>query len=106
MDGLWVVGCKGGLQPQAGPTCIWEEFGGTLEPRPTLVYFQVRSRDISIEEWKGSETYNPNTAYGKTLALTPPAEAEVLGPSPQGPATASWPGSLSPCPLLSYLEAE
>uniref|UniRef100_G1TAN2 CDKN1A interacting zinc finger protein 1 n=1 Tax=Oryctolagus cuniculus TaxID=9986 RepID=G1TAN2_RABIT len=25
---------------------------------------QVRSRDISIEEWKGSETYNPNTAYG------------------------------------------
>ncbi|XP_004757283.1 cip1-interacting zinc finger protein isoform X4 [Mustela putorius furo] len=25
---------------------------------------QVRSRDISIEEWKGSETYSPNTAYG------------------------------------------
>lgn len=24
----------------------------------------MRSRDISIEEWKGSETYNPNTAYG------------------------------------------
>ncbi|XP_048079224.1 cip1-interacting zinc finger protein isoform X11 [Ursus arctos] len=24
---------------------------------------QVRSRDISIEEWKGSETYSPNTAY-------------------------------------------
>ncbi|XP_058549952.1 cip1-interacting zinc finger protein isoform X6 [Neofelis nebulosa] len=25
---------------------------------------QVRSRDISIEEWKGSETYSPSTAYG------------------------------------------
>ncbi|XP_066896737.1 cip1-interacting zinc finger protein isoform X6 [Kogia breviceps] len=25
---------------------------------------QVRSRDISIEEWKGSEAYSPNTAYG------------------------------------------
>ncbi|PNI69104.1 CIZ1 isoform 9 [Pan troglodytes] len=25
---------------------------------------QVRSRDISREEWKGSETYSPNTAYG------------------------------------------
>ncbi|XP_058528297.1 cip1-interacting zinc finger protein isoform X3 [Ochotona princeps] len=25
---------------------------------------QVRSRDISIEEWKDSDTYNPNTAYG------------------------------------------
>ncbi|XP_022434334.1 cip1-interacting zinc finger protein isoform X1 [Delphinapterus leucas] len=25
---------------------------------------QVRSRDISIEEWKGSETYSPDTAYG------------------------------------------
>ncbi|XP_017404511.1 cip1-interacting zinc finger protein isoform X4 [Cebus imitator] len=25
---------------------------------------EVRSRDISIEEWKGSETYSPNTAYG------------------------------------------
>ncbi|XP_069332939.1 cip1-interacting zinc finger protein isoform X2 [Eulemur rufifrons] len=25
---------------------------------------QMRSRDISIEEWKGSETYSPNTAYG------------------------------------------
>ncbi|XP_074187206.1 cip1-interacting zinc finger protein isoform X5 [Rhinolophus sinicus] len=25
---------------------------------------QVRSRDISTEEWKGSETYSPNTAYG------------------------------------------
>ncbi|XP_073909212.1 cip1-interacting zinc finger protein isoform X4 [Castor canadensis] len=25
---------------------------------------QVRSRDISIEEWKGSETYSPTTAYG------------------------------------------
>lgn len=25
---------------------------------------QVRSRGISIEEWKGSETYNPSTAYG------------------------------------------
>ncbi|XP_058158337.2 cip1-interacting zinc finger protein isoform X6 [Dasypus novemcinctus] len=25
---------------------------------------EVRSRDISIEEWKGSETYTPNTAYG------------------------------------------
>ncbi|XP_059781704.1 cip1-interacting zinc finger protein isoform X4 [Balaenoptera ricei] len=25
---------------------------------------QVRTRDISIEEWKGSETYSPNTAYG------------------------------------------
>lgn len=25
---------------------------------------QVRSRDLSIEEWKGSETYSPNTAYG------------------------------------------
>nr|KAF6433107.1 CDKN1A interacting zinc finger protein 1 [Molossus molossus] len=25
---------------------------------------QVRSRGISIEEWKDSETYNPNTAYG------------------------------------------
>ncbi|XP_037707204.1 cip1-interacting zinc finger protein isoform X1 [Choloepus didactylus] len=25
---------------------------------------QVRTRDISIEEWKGSETYTPNTAYG------------------------------------------
>uniref|UniRef100_A0A673U0A5 CDKN1A interacting zinc finger protein 1 n=1 Tax=Suricata suricatta TaxID=37032 RepID=A0A673U0A5_SURSU len=25
---------------------------------------QVRSRDMSIEEWKGSETYSPNTAYG------------------------------------------
>ncbi|KAG8512770.1 Cip1-interacting zinc finger protein [Galemys pyrenaicus] len=25
---------------------------------------QVRSRDISMEEWKGSETYSPNTAYG------------------------------------------
>nr|XP_012627518.1 cip1-interacting zinc finger protein isoform X4 [Microcebus murinus] len=25
---------------------------------------QVRSKDISIEEWKGSETYSPNTAYG------------------------------------------
>nr|XP_008004282.2 cip1-interacting zinc finger protein isoform X7 [Chlorocebus sabaeus] len=25
---------------------------------------QMRSRDISREEWKGSETYSPNTAYG------------------------------------------
>ncbi|KAM9721722.1 cip1-interacting zinc finger protein isoform 7-T8 [Dama dama] len=25
---------------------------------------QMRSRDISVEEWKGSETYSPNTAYG------------------------------------------
>ncbi|XP_043325620.1 cip1-interacting zinc finger protein isoform X4 [Cervus canadensis] len=25
---------------------------------------QKRSRDISVEEWKGSETYSPNTAYG------------------------------------------
>ncbi|XP_067599234.1 cip1-interacting zinc finger protein isoform X4 [Pseudorca crassidens] len=25
---------------------------------------EVRSRDISIEEWKGSETYSPDTAYG------------------------------------------
>ncbi|KAM5259133.1 cip1-interacting zinc finger protein isoform 17-T17 [Hipposideros larvatus] len=25
---------------------------------------QVRSRDISVEEWKGSETDSPNTAYG------------------------------------------
>ncbi|ELK07235.1 Cip1-interacting zinc finger protein [Pteropus alecto] len=25
---------------------------------------QVRSRDTSVEEWKGSETYSPNTAYG------------------------------------------
>ncbi|XP_063506419.1 cip1-interacting zinc finger protein isoform X21 [Pongo pygmaeus] len=25
---------------------------------------EVRSRDISREEWKGSETYSPNTAYG------------------------------------------
>lgn len=25
---------------------------------------QVRSRDMSIEEWKGSDTYSPNTAYG------------------------------------------
>ncbi|XP_012576919.1 PREDICTED: cip1-interacting zinc finger protein isoform X2 [Condylura cristata] len=25
---------------------------------------QVRSRDISIEEWKGSEAYSPDTAYG------------------------------------------
>ncbi|XP_031306414.1 cip1-interacting zinc finger protein isoform X2 [Camelus dromedarius] len=25
---------------------------------------QVRTRDISIEEWKDSETYSPNTAYG------------------------------------------
>ncbi|KAK2497050.1 hypothetical protein MC885_002305 [Smutsia gigantea] len=25
---------------------------------------QVRSRDISIQEWKGSESYCPNTAYG------------------------------------------
>ncbi|XP_057576850.1 cip1-interacting zinc finger protein isoform X3 [Hippopotamus amphibius kiboko] len=25
---------------------------------------QVRSRDISIEEWNDSETYSPNTAYG------------------------------------------
>ncbi|XP_012657853.1 cip1-interacting zinc finger protein isoform X1 [Otolemur garnettii] len=25
---------------------------------------QIRSRDTSIEEWKGSETYSPNTAYG------------------------------------------
>ncbi|XP_025769535.1 cip1-interacting zinc finger protein [Puma concolor] len=25
---------------------------------------EVRSRDISIEEWKGSETYSPSTAYG------------------------------------------
>lgn len=33
--------------------------------------FQVRSRDTSVEEWKGSETYSPNTAYGKTPALTP-----------------------------------
>lgn len=33
---------------------------------------------MSIEEWKGSETYSPNTAYGKTRALTPPP----LAPSP------------------------
>ena len=44
---------------------------GKSELRPTLAYFQVRSRDISIEEWKGSETYSPSTAYGKTQALTP-----------------------------------
>ncbi|XP_035292691.1 cip1-interacting zinc finger protein isoform X1 [Cricetulus griseus] len=25
---------------------------------------QVRSRDTSLEEWKGPETYSPNTAYG------------------------------------------
>ncbi|XP_077823714.1 cip1-interacting zinc finger protein isoform X19 [Macaca mulatta] len=33
---------------------------------------QMRSRDISREEWKGSETYSPNTAYGKAPALSPP----------------------------------
>nr|KAF6483715.1 CDKN1A interacting zinc finger protein 1 [Rousettus aegyptiacus] len=25
---------------------------------------QMKSKDISVEEWKGSETYSPNTAYG------------------------------------------
>uniref|UniRef100_A0A5F4WKR4 CDKN1A interacting zinc finger protein 1 n=1 Tax=Callithrix jacchus TaxID=9483 RepID=A0A5F4WKR4_CALJA len=44
---------------------------------------QVRSRDISIEEWKGSETYSPNTAYGKAPAPSPPAEASALGPGLQ-----------------------
>lgn len=47
--------------------------------------FQVRSRDISIEEWKGSETYSPDTAYGKTPALTPPAGAAALRLPPGDP---------------------
>ncbi|XP_077823705.1 cip1-interacting zinc finger protein isoform X13 [Macaca mulatta] len=42
---------------------------------------QMRSRDISREEWKGSETYSPNTAYGKAPALSPPAGASALRPS-------------------------
>ncbi|KAL0606432.1 Cip1-interacting zinc finger protein [Plecturocebus cupreus] len=66
---------------------------------------QVRSRDISIEEWKGSETYSPNTAYGKAPAPSPPAEASALGPglqvTPQMPLVAFWLGSLLFC---SYLE--
>ncbi|MXQ80930.1 hypothetical protein E5288_WYG012773 [Bos mutus] len=41
-----------------------ETKGSQNQPGPTLVCFQMRSRDISIEEWKGSETYSPNTAYG------------------------------------------
>lgn len=44
---------------------------GKPDSRPTLARFQMKSKDISVEEWKGSETYSPNTAYGKTPALTP-----------------------------------
>lgn len=97
-----------------GPTRLWEEARGRQNlPRPTLVCFQVRSRDISIEEWKGSETYSPNTAYGKIPGLTLPAGAAAPRPSlqvtspphptprsqPQRPAQASSPCHC-PHPLL------
>lgn len=45
--------------------CMGGRAGQLLDP--LLAHFQVRSRDISIEEWKDSDTYNPNTAYGETL---------------------------------------
>lgn len=52
--GIILLGIKGVVSKSSGKS----------ELRPTLAYFQVRSRDISIEEWKGSETYSPSTAYG------------------------------------------
>lgn len=79
---------RGGLQaPDLHPGGV-----SASNPRSTLACLQVRSRDMSIEEWKGSETYSPNTAYGKSPALAClPASGH-----PQMPAHTLWPGSLSP----------
>lgn len=66
---------------------------GKPDLRPTLACFQMKSKDTSVEEWKGSETYSPNTAYGKTPALTPASRGPMS-------AMASWPDNLSPCHLL------
>ena len=78
---------------------VFRRKGSQNQLGPTLVCFQMRSRDISIEEWKGSETYSPNTAYGKTPALTPPAGAMGLGSRSQRPGQAVCPG------LFPHLEA-
>uniref|UniRef100_G3UD71 CDKN1A interacting zinc finger protein 1 n=1 Tax=Loxodonta africana TaxID=9785 RepID=G3UD71_LOXAF len=50
------VGCCSASRCQG-----WGVGGSRLEAE---LLAQVRSRDMSIEEWKGSETYSPNTAYG------------------------------------------
>ena len=63
----------------------------------------MRSRDISIEEWKGSETYSPNTAYGKTPALMPPAGAAGLGSQSQRPGQVAWPLVLVSLPTWRVL---
>lgn len=66
------MGCKprgmvGALETmcalQAPDLCPGGARGTTSELSLPL---QVRSGDTSLEEWKGSETYSPNTAYGKT----------------------------------------
>jgi hypothetical protein len=76
----WCVGDHGWApSPNLHLIRVW---GATSESYPA--HPQVRSRDISIEEWKGSETYSPTTAYGKTPSLSPPRQprAPVRQPVP------------------------
>ena len=63
---------------------------GEARSEASLACLQVRSKGVSRDEWKDSETYSPNTAYGKTPELW--SQPQV---TPQIPATASWPDSLS-----------
>lgn len=56
--------------PGPPPTLRWEVLGGARSEAP-LACLQVRSKGTSTEEWKDSETYSPNTAYGKTPAPVP-----------------------------------
>lgn len=52
--------------------------GGTRgTPSEFLLPLQVKSKETSSDQWKGSETYSPNTAYGKPPAK-PPVSATVL----------------------------
>lgn len=56
MNGCALETAAGGLSP-----------GGTRGPTSqSLLPLQVKPRETSSEQGKGSETYNPNTAYGKT----------------------------------------
>lgn len=77
--------------------CALETVGG-LSPGGTggttsqsLLPLQVKSREISSEQWKGSETYSPNTAYGNK----PPVSA-----------TASQTGTPTSIPTQSQCDAQ